>query len=276
MKQSLREQKLLKILENDVLTILDSFSNYLFELREELDFIEEEMEGEITEQNLTALYDFSNFLEDHVNVFYENVLNIDDVKTEHLYSGLIDSLNANLHFVKSFLSNQDLDFRFFKEINEGQDPQKTLSRLIPLQSGKNDASSFKANNSFASLVYVYAYFMLETIRQSYRILRLLEKPINNNISEDMQSDIENFFVQANFLEYYVQNKIYPTNHAYDFTHLIMDSIIPNWIQTDMSVEAKKKELFEKYFQNIDEVTNKMLDQENQNKKQRLSGVNALE
>ncbi|GAA7767623.1 hypothetical protein HpCOL17_18720 [Helicobacter pylori] len=27
----------------------------------------------------------------------------------------------------------------------------------------------------------------------------------------------------------------------------------------------KKELFEKYFQNIDEVTNKMLDQENQNK-----------
>ncbi|NGP15918.1 hypothetical protein G3140_07640, partial [Helicobacter pylori] len=67
-----------------------------------------------------------------------------------------------------------------------------------------------------------------------------------------------------------------TNHAYDFTHLIMDSIIPNWIQTDMSVEAKKKELFEKYFQNIDEVTNKMLDQENQNKKQRLSGVNALE
>ena len=34
MKQSLREQKLLKILENDVLTILDSFSNYLFELRE--------------------------------------------------------------------------------------------------------------------------------------------------------------------------------------------------------------------------------------------------
>ncbi|OOQ05292.1 type IV secretion system chaperone CagF [Helicobacter pylori] len=276
MKQSLCEQKLLKILENDVLTILDSFSNYLFELREELDFIEEEMEGEITEQNLTALYDFSNFLEDHVNVFYENVLNIDDVKTEHLYSGLIDSLNANLHFVKSFLSNQDLDFRFFKEINEGQDPQKTLSRLIPLQSGKNDASSFKANNSFVSLVYVYAYFMLETIRQSYRILRLLEKPINNNISEDMQSDIENFFVQANFLEYYVQNKIYPTNHAYDFTHLIMDSIIPNWIQTDMSVEAKKKELFEKYFQNIDEVTNKMLDQENQNKKQRLSGVNALE
>ncbi|GAA7233959.1 type IV secretion system chaperone CagF [Helicobacter pylori] len=265
MKQNLREQKLLKILENDVLTILDSFSNYLFELREELDFIEEEMEGEITEQNLTALYDFSNFLEDHVNVFYENVLNIDDVKTEHLYSGLIDSLNANLHFVKSFLSNQDLDFRFFKEINEGQDPQKTLSRLIPLQSGKNDASSFKANNSFVSLVYVYAYFMLETIRQSYRILRLLEKPINNNISEDMQSDIENFFVQANFLEYYVQNKIYPTNHAYDFTHLIMDSIIPNWIQTDMSVEAKKKELFEKYFQNIDEVTNKMLDQENQNK-----------
>ncbi|GAA7846373.1 type IV secretion system chaperone CagF [Helicobacter pylori] len=276
MKQSLREQKLLKILENDVLTILDSFSNYLFELREELDFIEEEMEGEITEENLTTLYDFSNFLEDHVNVFYENVLNIDDVKTEHLYSGLIDSLNANLHFVKSFLSNQDLDFRFFKEINEGQDPQKTLSRLIPLQSGKNDASSFKANNSFVSLVYVYAYFMLETIRQSYRILRLLEKPINNNISEDMQSDIENFFVQANFLEYYVQNKIYPTNHAYDFTHLIMDSIIPNWIQTDMSVEAKKKELFEKYFQNIDEVTNKMLDQENQNKKQRLSGVNALE
>ncbi|OPG20148.1 type IV secretion system chaperone CagF [Helicobacter pylori] len=265
MKQSLREQKLLKILENDVLTILDSFSNYLFELREELDFIEEEMEGEITEQNLTALYDFSNFLEDHVNVFYENVLNIDDVKTEHLYSGLIDSLNANLHFVKSFLSNQDLDFRFFKEINEGQDPQKTLSRLIPLQSGKNDASSFKANNSFVSLVYVYAYFMLETIRQSYRILRLLEKPINNNISEDMQSDIENFFVQANFLEYYVQNKIYPTNHAYDFTHLIMDSIIPNWIQIDMSVEAKKKELFEKYFQNIDEVINKMLDQENQNK-----------
>ncbi len=50
MKQNLREQKLLKILENDVLTILDSFSNYLFELREELDFIEEEMEGEITEQ----------------------------------------------------------------------------------------------------------------------------------------------------------------------------------------------------------------------------------
>ncbi|WP_120860502.1 type IV secretion system chaperone CagF [Helicobacter pylori] len=265
MKQSLREQKLLKILENDVLTILDSFSNYLFELREELDFIEEEMEGEITEQNLTALYDFSNFLEDHVNVFYEDVLNIDDIKTEHLYSGLIDSLNANLHFVKSFLSNQDLDFRFFKEINDGQDPQKTLSRLIPLQSGKNDASSFKANNSFVSLVYVYAYFMLETIMQSYRILRLLEKPINNNISEDMQSDIENFFVQANFLEYYIQNKIYPTNHAYDFTHLIMDSIVPNWIQTDMSVEAKKKELFEKYFQNIDEVTNKMLDQENQNK-----------
>ncbi|MCH4600583.1 sodium:calcium antiporter, partial [Helicobacter pylori] len=66
MKQSLREQKLLKILENDVLTILDSFSNYLFELREELDFIEEEMEGEITEQNLTTLYDFSNLLEDHV------------------------------------------------------------------------------------------------------------------------------------------------------------------------------------------------------------------
>lgn len=95
MKQSLREQKLLKILENDVLTILDSFSNYLFELREELDFIEEEMEGEITEQNLTTLYDFSNFFRDHVNVFYENVLNIDDVKTEHLYSGLIDSLNAN-------------------------------------------------------------------------------------------------------------------------------------------------------------------------------------
>ncbi len=276
MKQSLREQKLLKILENDVLTILDSFSNYLFELKEELDFIEEEMEGEITEQNLTTLYDFSNFLEDHVNVFYENVLNIDDVKTEHLYSGLIDSLNANLHFVKSFLNNQDLDFRFFKEINDGQDPQKTLSRLIPLQSGKNDASSFKANNSFVSLVYVYVYFMLETIMQSYRILRLLEKPINNNISEDMQSDIENFFVQANFLEYYVQNKIYPTNHAYDFTHLIMDSIVPNWIQVDMSVEAKKKELFEKYFQNIDEVTNKMLDQENQNKKQRLSGVNALE
>ncbi|GAA8017028.1 type IV secretion system chaperone CagF [Helicobacter pylori] len=265
MKQSLREQKLLKILENDVLTILDSFSNYLFELKEEMDFIEEEMEGEITEQNLTTLYDFSNFLEDHVNVFYENVLNIDDVKTEHLYSGLIDSLNANLHFVKSFLNNQDLDFRFFKEINDGQDPQKTLSRLIPLQSGKNDASSFKANNSFVSLVYVYVYFMLETIMQSYRILRLLEKPINNNISEDMQSDIENFFVQANFLEYYVQNKIYPTNHAYDFTHLIMDSIVPNWIQVDMSVEAKKKELFEKYFQNIDEVTNKMLDQENQNK-----------
>ncbi|GHR21636.1 sodium:calcium antiporter [Helicobacter pylori] len=276
MKQSLREQKLLKILENDVLTILDSFSNYLFELREELDFIEEEMEGEITEQNLTTLYDFSNFLEDHVNVFYENVLNIDDVKTEHLYSGLIDSLNANLHFVKSFLNNQDLDFRFFKEINDGQDPQKTLSRLIPLQSGKNDASSFKANNSFVSLVYVYVYFMLETIMQSYRILRLLEKPINNNISEDMQSDIENFFVQANFLEYYVQNKIYPTNHAYDFTHLIMDSIVPNWIQVDMSVEAKKKELFEKYFQNIDEVTNKMLDQENPKQKQRLSGVNALE
>ncbi|MFA4744230.1 sodium:calcium antiporter, partial [Helicobacter pylori] len=58
MKQNLREQKLLEILENDVLTILDSFSNYLFELREELDFIEEEMEGEITEQNLTTLYDF--------------------------------------------------------------------------------------------------------------------------------------------------------------------------------------------------------------------------
>ncbi len=48
-------------------------------------------------------------------------------------------------------------------------------------------------------------------------------------------------------------------------HLIMDSIVPNWIQIDMSVEANKKELFEKYFQNIDEVTNKMLDQKNQNK-----------
>lgn len=137
---------------------------------------------------------------------------------------------------------------------------KNIIKINSSSKWENDASSFKANNSFVSLVYVYVYFMLETIMQSYRILRLLEKPINNNISEDMQNDIENFFVQANFLEYYVQNKIYPTNHAYDFTHLIMDSIIPNWIQTDMSVEAKKKELFEKYFQNIDEVTNKMLDQ----------------
>lgn len=39
----------MEILENDVLMILDSFFNYFFELKEELDFIEEEMEGEIIE-----------------------------------------------------------------------------------------------------------------------------------------------------------------------------------------------------------------------------------
>ncbi|WQV04839.1 sodium:calcium antiporter [Helicobacter pylori] len=247
MTESLREKKLIQILGN-IIPILDSLLSFVADLKKELDFIEMENDGVINDANL-HLFDLNLFLSNNINIYYSNSFQIDDVKSDHLNFGVIESFVANLFFMKDFLKNEYLSIELFKKIkNADEDGNllELLEDLIPLYDGETSPENFKENHSYASLVFVYTTFLMEIVLEKYRIYRFLKLDENQKISDNLKEEIKDFFVQAGLIEHYFAQKIRDLHPQYRFRELLLKPIRPSWFHEDKD-SSLEKELYEKYF-----------------------------
>ncbi len=247
MIESMREKKMIRILES-VIPILDSLLSFVADLKKELDFIEMENDGIINDDNL-HLFDLNLFLSNNINIYYSNFFQIDDVKSDHLDFGVIESFVANLFFMKDFLKNEDLSselFRNIKKADEEGNLLELLEELIPFYDGKTEPENFKEHHSYASLVFVYTTFLMEVVLEKYRIYRLLKLDENQEISDTLKEEIKDFFVQAGLVEHYFAQKIRDLHPHYRFRELLLKPIRPSWFHEDKDSDLEK-ELYEKYF-----------------------------
>ncbi len=255
-QESLREKKLLRILES-VIPVLESLLSYVDELKKELDFIETDNDGCLLNNETGAcllhLFDLSSFLSNNVNIYYSNFFPIDQVKSEHLDFSVIESFNANLSLMKDFLNDERLTLKLFsqiKEADESGDWSELFSDLIPFYDSKIiSPEDFKERHSYASLVFVYTTFLMEIVLEKYRIYRLLNLEQNQKIGEEVIKEVKDFFIQAGLIEYYFANKIKDLHPNYRFKELMIEPIIPEWLQEDKKFVHLEKELYTKFYEN---------------------------